>query len=100
MAHTLVCFAVKEEARPFQKLVAGRKDIQVLLTGIGARNAEKAVRASLANERPKLVVSSGFAGGLRPEFKTGTVLFAPDGPPNLQAALRADGGEPGRFHCA
>jgi len=100
MAPTLVCFAVKEEARPFQKLVAGRKDIQVLITGIGARNAEKVIRASLANERPELVVSGGFAGGLRPEYKTGTVLFTPGGPPQLQAALRAAGGEPGRFHCA
>src|SRR5258705_251953 len=99
MAPTLVCFAVKEEARPFQKLVAGRKDIQVLITGIGARNAEKAIRASLANERPELVVSSGFAGGLRPELTTGMVLFAANGQPELQAALSAAGARPGRFHC-
>jgi adenosylhomocysteine nucleosidase len=98
MARTLVFFAVKEEARPFQKLVAGRSDIQVVLTGMGHRQAERAVRAVLANERPELVVSSGFAGGLRPELITGAVLFAVDGQPELQAALSAAGARPGRFH--
>ena len=99
MAHILVCFAVKEEAQPFRKLVAGREDIQVLITGIGARNAEKVIRAALANERPELVVSSGFAGGLLPELATGMVLFAANGQLELQAALRAAGAQPGRFHC-
>jgi adenosylhomocysteine nucleosidase len=100
MARTLVFFAVKEEARPFQKLVAGRADIEVLFSGMGARNAEKSIRAALAKERPELVVSSGFAGGLRPELVTGTTLFATSGPPELQAALRAAGGQSGRFHSA
>jgi len=100
MAPTLVCFAVKEEARPFQKLVAGRSDIEVLLTGIGERQAETALRAWLADERPELVVSSGFAGGLRPELTTGTVLFALDGQPKLQTALSAAGARPGRLHSA
>jgi len=98
MAHTLVCFAVKEEARPFQIGAARRSDIHVLITGMGQRQAERALRALLANELPKLIVSSGFAGGLRPELKTGTVLFALDGQPDLRAALRVAGGEPGRFH--
>jgi adenosylhomocysteine nucleosidase len=99
MARILVCFAVTEEARPFQRLVAGRKDIEALITGIGARNAEKVIRAALANERPELVVSSGFAGGLRPELATGMVLFAANGQPELQAALRATGAQPGQFCC-
>ncbi len=100
MARTIVCFAVKEEARPFRKLAAGRPDVRVLLTGMGARRAEKALRHLLANEQPELIVSSGFAGGLRPELTTGTVLFAADGQPELLAALSAAGARPGRFHCA
>jgi len=98
MAQTIVCFAVKEEARPFQKLVAGRSDVDVLLTGMGERQAERALRALLANGRPELVVSSGFAGGLRPELIAGAVLFAVEGQPKLQEALSAAGARSGRFH--
>ena len=41
----LVCFAVKEEAKVFQQLAAGCANVQVLLVGIGKRNAEQAIRA-------------------------------------------------------
>src|SRR5437879_1353068 len=44
---TLVCFAVKEEAAPFKAALASRPDIQVLLTGMGQRNAEKSLRSAL-----------------------------------------------------
>jgi hypothetical protein len=43
---TLVCFAVKEEAAPFKSAVAS-PDIQILLTGMGHRNAENSIRALL-----------------------------------------------------
>jgi adenosylhomocysteine nucleosidase len=99
MPRTLVCFAVKEEARPFQKLAAERTDLQVVLTGMGQRQAERTLRVILATEQPELVVSSGFAGGLRPELTTGAILFAVEGQPELQTALTAAGARPGRFHC-
>jgi nucleoside phosphorylase len=95
---TLVCFAVKEEARFFQPLAAARPDLQVLLTGMGRSNAEQTIRAALAKERPGLVLSCGFAGGLNPELASGAVLFAADG--GLETALLAAGAQPGRFHCA
>jgi hypothetical protein len=44
---TLICFAVKEEAAPFKASVASRPDIQILLTGMGQRNAEKSIRTAL-----------------------------------------------------
>src|SRR5256885_16269842 len=44
---TLVCFAVKEEAAPFKAAVASRPDIQILLTGMGQRNAANSLRALL-----------------------------------------------------
>ena len=44
----LVCFALKEEARPFQQLVRERSNIRVILVGMGKRNAERAIRAALA----------------------------------------------------
>ena len=96
----LVCFAVKEEARAFQKLSAGHSKIQVILVGIGKRNAERAILAALAKERPQLVLTCGFAGGLRPDIAMGTVVFAADAETGLESALLAAGARPARFHCA
>jgi nucleoside phosphorylase len=96
----LVCFAVKEEARAFQKLVGERRNIQVILVGMGKRNAERAIRAALSEERPDLVLTCGLAGGLRPDLATGTVVFAADPETGLEPALLAAGAKPARFYCA
>jgi adenosylhomocysteine nucleosidase len=96
----LVCFAVKEEARAFQKLVRERDSLRVILVGMGKRNAEQAIRAALAEERPALVLTCGFAGGLSAELATGTVVFAADSETGLESALLAAGAKPARFHCA
>ncbi len=78
MASLLFTFAVKEEARPFQKLIGPRPEWQVLLTGMGQRNAERTIRQALAEQSPKLVMTCGFAGGLNPELATRTVVFSVD----------------------
>jgi adenosylhomocysteine nucleosidase len=95
----LVCFAVKEEARAFQKLVGERGNLDVILVGMGKRNAERAIRAALAKERPQWVLTCGFAGGLRPDLAMGTVVFAADPETGLEASLLAAGAKPARFHC-
>ena len=41
-------------------------------------NAERAFRAALAEAKPDLVFSCGYAGGLDPALKWGTVVFAAD----------------------
>ena len=97
---TLVCFAVKEEAQAFRAMSASNPLIRTLLTGVGKRNAEKAIRSSIATERPGLVISSGFAGGLKPELQTGAVLFNSADAPGLAAPLAAAGARPATFHCA
>ncbi len=97
---TLVCFAVKEEAGPFARMVAQRPAIRTLVTGMGRANAERAVRAALASQRVELLVTSGFAGGLAPELEPGTVLFEADQVPALRPGLLTAGARPGRFHCA
>src|SRR5207244_7178069 len=84
---TLVCFAVKEEAGAFNELAGARPHLNVLLTGIGQRNAERTVRAALALQRPKLVLTCGFAGGLRPDLLAGTVLFAAAAVAGLEPAF-------------
>jgi len=77
--HTLVCFALKEEAAPFRKMAAGTvvaaPAVSILITGIGRRNAEKSVREFLATNSPELVLTCGFAGGLNPDLKLGEVIF-------------------------
>jgi adenosylhomocysteine nucleosidase len=96
----LVCFAVKEEARAFQKLAKKDDNLRVTLVGMGKRNAERAIRAALAEERPTLVLTCGFAGGLSPGLAMGSVVFAADSETGLEPALLAAGAKPARFHCA
>jgi adenosylhomocysteine nucleosidase len=98
-AVTLVCFAVKTEAAAFGKLASARPSVRMLVTGMGWDNAARTVRAALARERPQLVLSCGFAGGLNPELAPGTVLYAADAETGLGPVLLAAGARPARFHC-
>jgi nucleoside phosphorylase len=91
---------MKEELRPFQKLTGTSPDLRVVLTGIGPRNAEKAIRQALAQQSPKFVLTCGFAGGLNPELAVGTVVFSADEDFSLSSALLAAGARPAKFHCA
>lgn len=108
---TLVCFALKEEAAPFRKLVAGRSDVSILVTGIGRVNSEQAVREFLQNNFPRRVFTCGFAGGLTPDLKAGDVVFEiPLSPSDgervsgrtgegLAAQLLVAGARPATFTC-
>ena len=89
---TLVCFAVPQEARAFQKLVRGRADVRVLITGMGARNAGRAMREVLREVRPARVFTCGFAGALNPELVIGDVVCAREAP--------VVGAKPVTFHGA
>jgi adenosylhomocysteine nucleosidase len=96
---TLVCFAVKEEAAPFRKSVEKWPRVGILVTGMGQRNAERAIREALAVVKPELVLTCGFAGGLNPELRPNQIVFsAPDG--TIEARLLSAGGAPARFHCS
>jgi adenosylhomocysteine nucleosidase len=95
----LVCFAVKEEAKGFKQIAGDREGVRVILLGMGKRNAERTIRAALAEERPAMVLACGFAGGLRPGLKMGTVVFAVEPETRLEPALLAAGAKPARFVC-
>ena len=95
----LVCFALKEEAAPFQKLTVGTEGISARLTGIGRVNAEKTIRECLAARSPGLVLTCGFAGGLNPKLQIGDVVFRTVDP-ELDARLASAGAKPGSFYCA
>jgi nucleoside phosphorylase len=97
---TLVCFAVKEEANAFRRTVADRGGIETLLTGMGRRNADRAIRQALTQGRPAMVLSCGFAGGLNPKLASGKVVFAVEGNPPLESDLLKAGATKARIHCA
>ena len=96
----LICFAVKEEAAPFLKLVRNNPAVSVLVTGMGRRNAERAILQSLPQTLPSLVLTCGFAGALDPRLKIGDVVFDADPESSLAPALQEAGAAPAKFHCA
>ncbi len=93
---TLICFAVREEAQAFNP----PEGVKTLYTGMGRRNAEEALRGALQTEIPRLVLTCGFAGGLRPELARGTVVFSADDGVRLESVLLEAGAKPCIFHCA
>jgi adenosylhomocysteine nucleosidase len=100
---TLISFALKEEAVPFQKIAAGTvaaaQAASILITGIGRGNAEKSAREFLTTNSPKFVLTCGFAGGLNSDLKLGEVVFdTPD--ENLRTKLLSAGAKPAKFFCA
>jgi adenosylhomocysteine nucleosidase len=108
---TLVCFALKDEAAPFQKLIATRRTmtaaaVEVLIVGIGQENAEQSVRDYLAGHSGVTrVFTCGFAGGLDPELKVGDVVFetgeiAAAAAGGQWEALVKAGARPVKFFCA
>lgn len=95
---TLVCFALKEEAAPFRKLIAGRTDVSILVTGIGRANSERALRNFLQTASPNRVFTCGFAGGLDPKLQTGNVVFSTIDS-SLTEALKNATARPATFAC-
>jgi hypothetical protein len=49
----LICFALKEEAAPFQKIAVSLRRRPILLTGIGHASAEKFLREFSEIKRAK-----------------------------------------------
>src|SRR6266545_2354314 len=96
----LVCFAVKEEARFFKPSAKWSIRATVAITGIGKQNASRAVQRLVERSLPALVLTCGFAGGLNPSLKRGTILFSVDHGLNLSHALLQFGARPGCFHCS
>jgi len=98
----VVCFALPEEAGPFQKRCG---DIPVFFTGIGKVNAEKAAREYLKGHAPALLLTCGFAGGLDPGLNVGDVVFETarengGKEDSLHAKLIAAGAMPAKIFCA
>ena len=70
----LMVAAVQEELAPF---VAGSNGgFDLLFTGMGGPHAFHRVRRRLAQNSYELIVSTGFAGGTRPGFHVGDLVWA------------------------
>ena len=96
---TLVCFALKEEAAPFRQLAAAKSGVSILLTGIGRDNARRTVAVEIARQRPSLVLTCGFAGGLAPALAIGDVIGETADEP-LRQKLENSGVIPTKLFCA
>jgi len=95
----LVCFALPDEARPFEQLAATAR-VRTLITGIGKKNAERAIRTTLAESRPNLVLTCGFAGGLESHLTHGEIVFSADEESGLKLKLLAAGAREAQLFCA
>jgi adenosylhomocysteine nucleosidase len=114
----LVCFAVKEEARFFVNRMVyrlfpryrlpGREDLssaaqrplyQMWITGMGRRNAVEGLRKALEMVKPKRVITSGFAGGLNPKLKFGTIVYDEDFEAGFGPQLEQAGAVRATFYC-
>lgn len=76
-----ICFALRDEARPLIKRSrSGTFPPKLLISGIGRRNADRAIRRGLerARHKPRWLVTCGFAGGLKPGLASGDVLGSHD----------------------
>lgn len=69
----LVVAATPQELNRFRQ--AAPADVRCLVTGMGEK-AGAAVRQELQRQRYRLVVSTGFSGGLRPGFQVGDLVMA------------------------
>ncbi len=74
MATFLFTFAVPEEARPFRRRLPPQKAPHILFTGIGPRKASAALSEALPHLQPDVVLTCGFAGGLHPDLRAGTIV--------------------------
>ena len=93
----LICFAMKEEASAFSP---PDDSVRILITGMGRANTQRALRQALATRPQALVLTCGFAGGLDPALKRGTVLFSADHALELGPFLAAAGAKSAIFFCA
>lgn len=69
----LVVAATSQELARFRQ--AQPADVRCLVSGMGEK-AGAAVREELQRQRYRLVVSTGFSGGLRPGFQVGDLVMA------------------------
>ena len=66
---------------------------------MGQANAAASIREVLAQHRPALVLTCGFAGGLNPKHAVGDILFDTDDPALSQRLLQSSA-QKATLHCS
>src|ERR1041384_5844475 len=82
-----------QEQKRTGKLIAGKIDnhaVAVAHTGVGAQNCNERLEQLLHQTKPRLVVSSGFAGSVSDELRSGDLILAQNFS-DLQLLARASG---------
>ncbi|MGZ5003770.1 MAG: 5'-methylthioadenosine/S-adenosylhomocysteine nucleosidase family protein, partial [Chthoniobacterales bacterium] len=76
----VITFALPNESSGFVRLIANGRlhghEVRVLHTGVGERAARACMAKLFQKNSPRLLISSGFAGGLTNEVKVGDLLLA------------------------
>jgi nucleoside phosphorylase len=102
---TVVTFALPQESGEFRKALRmaggrlGGEEIRIVHLGVGPVAAGASVRRLLAEERPRALICTGFAGGLDTRVRAGDLVVADNFTvPSLRARAQALAGEkPHRF---
>jgi adenosylhomocysteine nucleosidase len=91
----LVCFAVKEEAQFYQPT----RETEVLITGMGSKNARESIKNHFQRKLPAHVISAGFAGGLDPTLQVGAIVYSSQDR-DIAKVLQNQGARGGNFLSA
>lgn len=102
---TVVTFALPQESGEFRKALRmaggrlGGEEIRIAHLGVGPSAASGSIRRLLAEERPRVLICTGFAGGLDARVRTGDLVVADNfTAPTLRVRAQALAGEkPHRF---
>lgn len=96
----LITFALEEEAAPFRRRAKSMPGIEILVTGVGKRNAEEAVHRVLDSITPTCVLTCGYAGALSPELQIADLVYDVDAPSALELPFKSLDAVRVKFHCA
>src|SRR5262249_18317213 len=68
-----------QQVQKRDNLISGKidnRDVTILNTGVGAKNCNARLEVLLHKMRPRLVISSGFAGAVADELSVGNLILA------------------------
>lgn len=72
---TLVCFALAFESEAFRRIIRHRKDVSVVITGMGRDSAVAEIRAAVLRLKPCRILAAGFCGSLDPDLRVGDAVI-------------------------